>query len=147
MHVVPFQPAHLAGLRLQRAQAHLASLLGDPVYGAALAKAGPAFTGLSDGEVVGCAGLSLLSPGRAYAWALLSDCRPVPFRAVHRAVKTVLDRSAIRRIETAVDSGFAAGERWAAMLGFAREGRMRAYLPNGDDAELYARVQPMDRET
>lgn len=144
MELVPFRPAHLARLRLQRAQVHLGVLLDDPGYGMALAEAGPAFTGVHRGAVVGCAGLSELSPGRAYAWALLSDCRAVPFRAVHRAVVDVLNASPVRRIETAVDSGFAAGERWARLLGFGWEGRMRAYLPDGGDAELYARIRTPD---
>lgn len=141
MRIVALEEAHLAALRLQAAQAVLAPLLDAPGYGEMLAAAGPAFAGLADGAVVGCAGVVMLSAQRGHAWALLAAPAPVGFVPIHRAVAAFLDRQAVRRIETAVDSDFAAGHRWARMLGFAREGRMRAYGLDGRDADLYARVR------
>lgn len=141
MQLVPMQAGHLAALQLQPAQAELAPLLGAPGYGETLAAAGPAFAGLVDGTVVGCAGLVLLTQERGHAWALLGPVAPPIFPAVHRAVAAFLAGQNVRRIETAVDSDFAAGHRWAGMLGFAREGRMRAYGPGGRDADLYARIR------
>lgn len=141
MIVTAMGPAHLAALRLQGAQRVLAPLLADPAYGQTLVDAGPAFTGLCSGEVVGCAGVVMLSAQRGHAWALVGEAAPAVFVAVHRAVGAFLDGLALRRVETAVDSDFAAGHRWARMLGFAREGRMRGYTPDGRDADLYARVR------
>jgi len=138
MQVVALEPAHLAALSLQDAQAVLAPLVTEPGYAEMLIAAGPAFAGLARGRVVGCAGIVMLSAGRAHAWALLGPVCPLV--AVHRAVADFLDGQRLRRIETAVDSDFAAGHRWAEMLGFAREGRMRAYGLDGRDADLYARV-------
>jgi len=141
MRVVALEAAHLAALRLQDAQAVLAPLLDEPGYGAMLAGAGPAFAGLADGAVIGCAGVVMLSAQRGHAWALLGKASPAGFVAIHRAVVGFLDRQPLRRVETAVDSDFAAGHRWARMLGFSREGRMRAYGLDGRDADLYARVR------
>ncbi len=135
------RPDHLAALALQPAQAVLAPLLAEDGYAATLIAAGPAFAGMQDGTVCGCAGIVMLSAGRGHAWALLGTAAPAGFVAVHRAVAAFLDRQRLRRIETAVDSDFAAGHRWARMLGFEREGRMRAYGLDGRDADLYARVR------
>lgn len=141
MNVVPLAPQHLAALELQAAQAVLAPLLAAPGYAETLIAAGPAFAGLVDGRVVGCAGVVRLSSHRGHAWALLGRVPPKRFAAVHKAIARFLDRQALRRLETAVDSDFAAGHRWAGMLGFVREGRMRAYGLDGRDADLYARVR------
>jgi hypothetical protein len=141
MRIVALEPAHLAALRLQDAQALLAPLVTEPGYADMLIAAGPAFAGVAGGRVVGCAGIVMLSVGRGHAWALLGSGPKCGFIAVHRAVAGFLDGQRLRRIETAVDSDFAAGHRWARMLGFAREGRMRAYGLDGRDADLYARVR------
>ena len=52
-----------------------------------------------------------------------------------------LDMHGTRRVEATVDSGFMAAHRLMLMLGFKREGRMIAYLPDGRDCDLYARVR------
>jgi hypothetical protein len=46
-----------------------------------------------------------------------------------------------KRIEAFVDANFAEGHRWIQMLGFVREGYMRSFSPNGNDAVLYARIR------
>lgn len=140
LRVVALQPAHLEALALQRTQAALAPLLAAPGYAGTLIAAGPAFAGLAGEAVVGCAGIVRLSEGRGHAWALVGETGPALFVAVHRAVAAFLDGQRLRRIETAVDCGFAAGHRWARLLGFVREGRMRAYGLDGRDADLYARI-------
>ncbi len=143
LEFVPFEPSHLASLRLQAAQAYLQPLMARPEYGAAMV--GPhAWSGAADGRIVGCAGVLAQWPGRAICWALLSrDLRTHDFQRVHRKVTAVLARvhaEGTRRIETSVDAGFDAGHRWVRALGFAPEGLMRAYSPEGRDHLLYARI-------
>lgn len=141
MIVTAMTPAHLAALRLQAAQRVLAPLLVDPAYAETLIAAGPAYAGLCGDAVIGCAGVVMLSAHRGHAWALLGDMAPAAFVAVHRAAAAFLSGLDLRRVETAVDSDFAAGHRWARLLAFDREGRMRGYTPDGRDADLYARVR------
>lgn len=142
---VPFRPHHLATLRLQAAQTYLQPLMTDAQYAAALT--GPhAWSGVLAGRIIGCAGIVPQWPGRAVAWALLTrELSAAHFLRAHHKVAAVLHaahRDGHRRIETTVDAGFDAGHRWVRALGFAPEGLMRAYSPEGRDHVLYARVAP-----
>lgn len=135
IEVVEFNPAHAAALEVQDAQRVDAACLGGEY--------GMAFTAMADGRPVACAGVLEVWAGRGYAWALLGrDCGSY-FLAIHRAVNRGIVLCGLRRVEMAVDAGFLPGIRWAQLLGFKLETPepMRAFLPNGRDAYLYARVQ------
>lgn len=138
--IVRFTPDHLQRLLLQPSQAMMQATLADPSYGPSLAAAGPAYSAVDGDEVFACAGLIQQWQGRAIAWALISSEAGRHMLAIHRAVWRALDLHPFRRVETAVASDFEEGHRWARMLGFEREGRMRAYTPDGQDCDLYARV-------
>lgn len=103
---------------------------------------GDAWTAMVDGRPIGSAGVVEAWTGRAYAWALLAEDAGPHMLAITRAIRCFLARSPYRRIEMAVSAGFDAGQRWAELLGFTLETptAMRAYLPNGGDAWLYARI-------
>ena len=53
----------------------------------------------------------------------------------------IVDGCGIRRIEAAVDAEYTISQRWHELMSFQREGRMRAYTPDGRDAYLYARIR------
>jgi hypothetical protein len=141
MRIVPFEPWHLEALVLQPAQAFVGAML-EPDYAVALAAAGEAYSGLEDGRVVGCCGLVPVHPGLANAWALLGACGPGRFLTIHRAVLRFLECQPVRRIQTTVQSDFAAGHRWARALGFGAEARLEAWGPEGEDHHLYKRIMP-----
>lgn len=140
---IPYAPTHLAALRLQRAQAEASALLATPGYAASLANP-YAWAGLIDSRVVGVGGVLPQWRGRAVAWALISEALTThEFLRAHHKVASVLAaarRDGWRRIETTVDAGFDAGHRWVRALGFAPEGLMRAYSPEGRDHVLYAQL-------
>lgn len=140
MMIVAFQPAHLERLLLQPSQALMQPTLADPSYGPSLAAAGPAYSAVEGDAVFACAGIIPQWEGRAVAWALIADEAGRHMVGIHKAVRRALEVHAYRRIETAVASNFEQGHRWAQMLGFEREGRMRGYAPDGRDCDLYARV-------
>ena len=142
MRIVPYRAEHLLELVLQPAQAWLAPIVTDE-YRAALERAGPAFTALDGGRVVGCAGIIEHWPGRGVAWAMLAADIGPGFVALHRAARRYLDLKAPRRLEIAVERRFAAGRRWALLLGFERETPkgMRGYGPDGATYDLYARIR------
>lgn len=103
---------------------------------------GLAWTMEIDQKVVGIAGLVPQWENRAMAWAMVSRHAGRHFMQMHRAVQRFLNVSPYRRIEATVDVGFPEGEKWLKMLGFEREGLMRAYRPDGADMILFARVRP-----
>ena len=139
-HIEPFKARHLDDLELQPAQADLRAFL-ERGHALQLAEGTYAFTGFQDGRPVGCAGLIELWPGRDCAWSLLSDCGPRAFLNVHRTVVRFLEQRRTRRTEMTVDADHDAGQRWAELLGFRKEGLMECYSPNGRDAYLYAKVR------
>lgn len=140
MEIIPFAPEHVTTLNLQAMQAWLGDQL-TVEYGAGLQAGGPAYTAVADGVVVCCAGVLTMWPQRGLAWALVGADAGRHFVRIVRAMRRMLDGYACRRIETAVVVGFDEGQRLVEMLGFVHEGRMAAYLPNGADCELYARVK------
>lgn len=139
IEVHPFVPADLAELSLQPSQEFLSAFIGRPGYGQELVDAGPCYTARSGGRIVCCAGLVSLWPGRASAWALLSADAGRCMVPLHRAVAEFFDSCDIERVEAYVVPDFMPGHRWARMLGFEFEGRMRAFQ-RGQDMCMYARV-------
>ena len=97
--------------------------------------------GEQDGEIMIMSGIIPQWEGRAMAWALVSCNAGKCFRSIHKAVLNFLIQSNVRRIEATVDVSFKPGHRWMKMLGFEPEGYMKAYLPDGNDCILYARVR------
>jgi hypothetical protein len=142
LRIVPYRAEHLAALVLQPAQEWLAPIVTEE-YRAALERAGPAFSALDDGRVLGCAGIIEHWPGRGVAWAMLAADIGTRFVAVHRAARRHLEHEAPRRLEIAVERDFAVGRRWALLLGFEREtpDGMRGYGPDGATYDLYARIR------
>lgn len=141
MSIVPFEPEHLERLTLQPSQAIMQPTLANPAYAKWLATSGPAYS-LVDGDVViASAGIIPQWENRALAWALISATAGKHFVVIHKAIRRFFVLHNYKRIETAVDCSFEQGHRWMKMLGFEREGRMRAFMPDGRDCDLYARVQ------
>jgi hypothetical protein len=140
LEVFKFKPADLDELRLQPAQEYLAAFVGRPGYGQELVEAGPCYTGRYHGKIVICAGVVNLWQGRGSAWALLAGDAGKCMRQIHREVETFLDNCGIRRVEAYVYPDFEPGHRWARMLGFEREGLMRAFQ-QGADMYMYSRIR------
>jgi len=142
-----FSYCHLAALRLQQAQDYLQPVIETPSYGLALEVPGLAYSGVIDGQVVGCAGILPQAPWRAIAWALLSQ--EIPARCwptIHRLVLRVLDEAHLRgyhRVEAVVDADFDAGIRWAEMLGMRCETPqgMRGWGPEGGTHLMFSSVR------
>jgi hypothetical protein len=141
MKIVPFEPNHLERLLLQPSQAIMQETLTRPEYAKSLYEAGPAYS-LVDGDAVFASmGLIPQWEHRAIAWGLIAKEAGPHFRTIHKAVLRTMEIHPYRRIETSVACDFEQGHRWARMLGFEREGRMRAFTPDGHDCDLYGRIQ------
>lgn len=140
MEVRTFQPSDLFAIAVQLKQAEVRDALQTPGYGEALQKAGPAFTVAVKGTIMACIGLISQWPGNARAWAILSEESGCCMLAMTRAIRTWMRFHNEGRIDCAVDCGFDEAVRWVELLGFKREGTMRAYTPERRDCFLYAQV-------
>lgn len=137
--IVKFKRAHLMSMVLQDKQA---DSVFTPSILDALENSGEAYTALEGEEVLACAGVIVVSPGRAIAWSYLSQDVGRRMVGVIRGIKRFLDLSNIRRIEMDVDCDFPQAHRMARMLGFEMEAeRRRCFSPDGRDFALYARIR------
>ncbi len=99
-------------------------------------------TFLLGGEPICCIGIREYWPGRGEAWAMFSQSAGPHMLQIHREALRYFQDCPIRRIEAAVEVGFEKGHRWVKALGFELEARLlRKFLPNGEDAVLYAKVR------
>lgn len=140
MEIVPLKASHIFDLRLQAAQAMFYEKF-SAGYARALEEAGNGYTALVDGRPIACAGLVEQWEGRALAWALIAQDAGPYFVRVTRGVRRALDMAHWRRVEAHVDARFAAGIRWAEMLGFRAESVMEKFTPEGNDAFMYVRIR------
>ena len=137
----PFRPEHLQALKLQAAQVSAQPMMTADHGREITAAPGQAWTALVDGKPIACAGMIEFWRGRAYAWAYLSEDFKRYAKSVHRATIAMLAGAPWRRVEMTVDVNHGAAKRWAAHLGFEREGVCRAWTTDGRDVELWAKVR------
>lgn len=133
-------PKHLDYIQVQSIQLGDIALVRDARLSEEMCKE-LAYSAWQGPVCVGAAGVMPFWPGRAMAWAVLS-AQAKPFMvSITRKVRAILDAVPYRRVETTVQANFVQGTRWAEILGFRAEGTNEAYLPDGTDAIMYARVR------
>jgi len=147
--IAPFAPHHLAAIVPGPFDAAAAEGLDLRALAAARADIGPAWSALARDETgwdraIGCAGIVPLWPGVGAAWLFGgAELRRRPLllhRAVARGLPLAMAGLGLHRLQISVHAGFAAGRVWAERLGFACEGAMLGYGPNGDTYIRYART-------
>lgn len=141
IEIVPFKAEHMKALEERRAAAAISEYLRAD-HLAALEASDHAFTAFEGDRIVGCAGVVRYWKGRGEAWAMVDRrCSVGEFVQMRNAIRRFLEVSPYRRIEAIVGAAFAAGQRWAASLGFEVEApRLRSYLPDGSDAVMFVRL-------
>ena len=141
MMVVPFNREHIENMVIQQRQQNLRHLLTDEVC--ASLEQGQSYSALDGDEVLACAGTIEIAPGRAIAWAYISENIGTRMVGVTKAINHFLKATQYRRIEMDVDCDFAQAHRLAYLLGFSLECERRvSYTPDGRDCALYAMVKP-----
>lgn len=96
---------------------------------------------IRNGRTVALAGWTRLWPGVVHAYASIAcDCGPSMLAVTRRVRQAMHEAKGVRRFQTSVRADFAAGHRWAALLGFEPEGVLSCYGPDGADHILYAKV-------
>lgn len=116
----------------------------DLAYWQRLESAGPCVSIRISGDLVAAGGIGILWQGVGEGWMLTTEKILTHRLAFHRTVLKVIDmesaRYGLRRIQATVLVGFTRAIRYIEALGFAREGVLRKYGPNGSDYYLYAKV-------
>ena len=115
-------------------------------HGAAMLAAGPCWSAVHDGQVLGCAGLVLHWRGLAGTWCMIGADFPTRgWPWLHKQVRRRLAQAArdlgVRRIEAEALTGWDPGARWLHLLGFRPEGIMPAYGHDGADYDRWALVR------
>lgn len=109
---------------------------------------GPASISMGFGEpgnqLRGICGSYSSWPGVAQLWAIFDkrvEEHPVSLRkACILLIKYAVAKQELRRVSITVKSDYTMGNRFAESLGFELEGKMRRFLPDGCDANLYVRL-------
>lgn len=147
--IVPYEPIHAYTIldRNVREQEIWLSFYPDwEKWAVAWKEKGPGYTLIIDGEIIGCAGVTLTEWDKGIAWALLSSLfykyRKTTFKAIKDGLKRIIRDHSLRRIESLVKVGFEPGCKMLLHLGFTNEtpNGMKSYGPNGEDMYLFGRV-------
>jgi hypothetical protein len=130
LHLVPVEMFHIEQLMTSLGIKNF-----DSYARSALLAPGHAYTILSQGRVVGCAGVMRLWAGVGEATAFLTPELRKRFPiSLHKAGRWGLDlvqrQFNYHRIQMHVAPDFEAGLRWAARLGFRHEGEMPMFTPD-----------------
>jgi len=140
IQVVPYEAKHALALDLQMNQQSTTRFI-TLDYAKSL-EGEFSYTVLLDGSPIAVGGVAKLWENRAFVWSMMDRCAGPYFTAIHRAAKKALERAPYRRIEADTPCDFPQGHRWLRMLGFHVEAeRMQAYMPDGADHTLYAKVK------
>lgn len=139
INLVPFHVEHLRSLDLQPAQAYMRAFMEEAAL--KTLEGAWSYTANLEGKPVACGGLAHVCGVRAVAWSYLSEEAGVALLELTRLVRHALEQCPYQRVEITVDVEFAAGHRWARMLGFELEANLRKARIDGGDCALYARVR------
>jgi len=136
----PFLATHLTTMAVQDAQRWTMRYLSDAIL--MQLETQNSNTVFKNGKPILCGGVITQRPDYGILWSFVgSDVTPHDFFHLHRLARLFIRSLPYRRLEMHVDCEFVNGHRWARALGFRCEApRMRAFLLNGLDAALYARI-------
>ena len=139
--LVPLTEAHLAAVVPQPAQAWGPDIHTPAERKWAAERSCPGRALVDGDDVLAVAGMIEVYTGHCIVWAVLSTRAARALTMITRAMAAVLADAPHHRIEMLVPNDFAAGHRWARMLGFVQEGVLRRYGPSAADHAAYARVR------
>lgn len=97
-----------------------------------------------DDKIIGVGDVTHMWEGRYILWfyagADIEKKDWLPF--LRKFTDTLVQRKDIKRVQCSVDACYQQAIRMAQLIGFKCEGLMKSYLPNGNDAYLFAWVRP-----
>ena len=142
--IVECQPHHVMGMELR--DVDIGALGGGDIRAFAdTLLAYPAkYAGLVEGECVVAFGFIPYWDGVAEGWMFtskyLSRDKFIFHRAATKGIEYVYTYAGLRRLQFTIHSYNPLAIRWADVLGFNLEGRLRKYGPDGADYFMYSKV-------
>jgi Acetyltransferases, including N-acetylases of ribosomal proteins len=142
----PLTPEDLEIIIPRAFEAREMAMIGNlPARVAACWEHGAAYCGWLGGDILACAGVTLLWRGVGAAWCITSPLvarHPLSF---HRAVRRMLDlleaSLGLHRVQVEVQGDHFVSQRWVERLGFEFEGFMPGYGPDGSRYVRFGRVR------
>lgn len=104
---------------------------------------GPAYTLMIDGYPEASGGITMLTERIGECWFLIpvgSQHDLVISRHLYRMLEIIIRNNDFNRLQSFIVEGFAEGVKLVERLGFALEGTLKKYGPNGENMHLYARI-------
>lgn len=106
---------------------------------------GMGFAAVSEGKLIGAAGIGMLWPNTGVAWTILSDeIKERHKKSLHKHVlrlfPAIVEKMGLERVQTAAVANGTTECAWLERLGFTRESLMRKYL-YGEDYVQYSWVK------
>ena len=140
--LAPFKAEHFNKLDIQPAQRWAVRHVGKELL-KGLESSGWSTTVLKDGAPVFVGGVMSNAEHCGTVWCYIGlGLTQQEFVSLHKHVLRFIEALPYRRLDMIVSVDHKEGHRWAELLGFTCEAqRMRAFLVNGEDAALYARVR------
>lgn len=131
--IMPYEPEHgravIAGTERYR---WIPSFVDETKWVKGWKDAGPAFTAIEDGKILGCGGAMIYWPGRAEMWLLLGDAfygkKFSGVKLVYGFLFTLMANHGLTRVEANVVADDGRARRFVEWIGFKEEGTMPKYL-------------------
>lgn len=135
--VRPFEVTDILPLLKEEINSHL-SAWAESGHAETLKRETMAFTGLFNGEIVGCFGVAEIWKGRGYLWTVFSEKIKEHPVAIHRGFKNFFQTLPFNRIEMDCPYGLEIAARRARWMGFeVMCAKAERYLANDGDATTY----------
>jgi hypothetical protein len=142
MRLDPLAFEHLVGLEPQPAQERFGLARLTDLEVRLMLGSRPAWAAVEGVEVLGAGGLVHRMPGWPLAWLVLGRLPPRQCARLRGAIRVWLTGCPYRRVEAELDPGYPEHARFAASLGFEREGLRRQASADGRDLEAWAWLRP-----
>jgi hypothetical protein len=144
--VVPFESWHLEWVDLNNDAFQSVMRLPSSVreHATALATLGNAYTGLSNGRVLGCVGVLPLWTGVMDLWMYIGKDafkeKKQVLEILNIYMGELIKKYKIHRLQAMVKSDYVAGLRFAKFFGFESEGEAKQYGPNKENFTRVAKI-------
>jgi len=110
---------------------------------------GQCVSGWVDGKVMGCGGIDLMWEGVGEVWLMLSPdidsyslkTRMNAYKTISEGLEELIQNNNLIRCQAWGRVGFHRSHTLFKHLGFTPEGVAEKYMPDGEDAILYARIR------
>jgi len=145
VEIIPFKKEHAIEIKVRKHEDDLKRNQLYETWAEMNELQGPAFTGLYEGKIVGCAGIRVLWPGVGEAWAIFSpeivNLKQEAYHYVLKFLSQIVDDWKLHRVQAQARTDFPLASKYLEGLGFVFEGLMRKYYDDGSDAYLFALVR------